>query len=94
MSRLKILVILAVLGGAAWQGYLFWLKRGLEPGTYRLNGKNKPCSYFGDGQGAVEEQRHQALRAKKRAEKAGDIEEVEYQLGQIEELDAALRYCW
>jgi hypothetical protein len=94
MSRLKLLFILALLAVGGWQGYLFYLNKSVPPGSYRLRGELKPCSFFGDGRGWVEGQRQQAARAKRRAEKNGDLEEVEFQMRELEEYDAALRYCW
>jgi hypothetical protein len=94
MNRLKVLLMIAVLGVAGWQGYLFYLKKSAPPGMYRLHGAHKPCSYFGDGEAYVMGLREEARKGKVRAEREGDIDEVEYQMAQLEEYDAALRYCW
>ena len=94
MGRLKLLIILAVVGVVGWQGYLFYLKKSAPPGMYKLHGEFKPCSYFGDGRANVEGQKRAAEGLKRKATKEGDLEEVEFQMGEIEKFEAALRYCW
>lgn len=94
MSRLKLIVLLAILGTAGWKGYGIYLKKRAPPGTYRFDGENKPCSYFGDGRAQVLDLRETARKAKRRAERNGDIDEVTFQMAQESEYDAALDYCW
>lgn len=91
---MRLLVTLVVVGLLGWQGYLYYLKKSAPPGTYRFEGEFKPCTYFGDGETYVRGLRDNAARAKRQAAEAGDSEEVDTQMRDIAEYDAALRYCF